>query len=110
MSLQRTHELQGIEQLNLYRQSINTLVNLLEEMRPVLRHLRALGNPDDMIREHAAQRLGELGDPIATQALITALTDPDLDVRFAAAEALGKLKSETALRPLTRTLADEDPM
>lgn len=109
VNLQRLGESQGIEQLNLYRQSMSALVNYMEETRPVLRHLRALANPDDVIREHAAQRLGELGDPIATQALIRTLTDPDIDVRFAAAEALGKLRSESALRPLLRTLSDDDP-
>ncbi|HRW03553.1 MAG TPA: HEAT repeat domain-containing protein [Caldilineaceae bacterium] len=109
VNLQRLRELQGIEQLNLYRQSMSTLISLVEETRPVLRHLRALASPDDLIREHAAQRLGELGDPIATQALIRTLTDPDVDVRFASAEALGKLRSESALRPLIRTLADDDP-
>lgn len=109
VDLQRLREVQGIEQLNLYRQSVSTLVNHMEETRPVLRHLRALTSTDDIIREHAAQRLGELGDPIATQALVRVLTDPDVDVRFAAAEALGKLRSESALRPLMRTLTDEDP-
>ncbi len=109
VSLQRLQEAQGIEQLNLYRQSMITLINLLEENRPVLRHIRALQNADDVVREHAAQKLGELDDPIATQALISALGDPDVDVRYAAAEALGKLRSQTALKPLIRTLTDDDP-
>lgn len=109
INLQRLREMQGIEQLNLYRQSMSTLIHYMEETRPVLRHLKALSSPDDLIREHAAQRLGELGDPIATQALTQKLTDPDIDVRFASAEALGKLRSESALRPLLRTLSDDDP-
>ncbi|MDI6720349.1 MAG: HEAT repeat domain-containing protein [Methanomicrobiales archaeon] len=62
-------------------------------------------NPD--IRNTAAERLGELGDPQAVNLLAEALDDPDPGVRWKAAEALGKLGAP-AVDPLLIALRGGD--
>ena len=99
---------QGIEQVRHYRNMLDSLVGILDKTRPITLYLEQLKATEDTLREAAAQALGDLGDPSATDALIQALTDPDADVRMFAAEALGKLRSEASLKPLMRILNDED--
>ena len=98
----------GLEQLRQYRQSMTKLIETLDKVYPVRVLLQALKSSDDVIREEAADKLGDLGDLTATEALIQVLSDPDVDVRFAATRSLGKLASESALRPLIRTLEKDN--
>ncbi|MCP5099785.1 MAG: TIR domain-containing protein [Chloroflexi bacterium] len=103
-------EQSGLEQLRQYRQAMNKLIEALDKVYPVRIYLQDLKSSDDVVRENAAERLGELGDLSAVEALIQVLTDPDSDVRYIATRSLGKLRSESALRPLFRLLEkDEDP-
>lgn len=105
-------ETEGFEQISHYGNALGKLVDAVDDARPVLRYMRQLQeSQEDEVRERAAYRLAQIGDPIATDVLISALDDPDADVRFSAAEALGKLGSEAeaAVKPLIRLLDDEDP-
>jgi HEAT repeat protein len=103
-------EQSGLEQLRQYRQAMNNLIEALDTVYPVRLYLQDLKSSNDIVRETAAKRLGELGDLSAVEALIQVLTDPDSDVRYAATCALGQLRSEAGLRPLIRLLEkDDDP-
>ncbi len=48
-------------------------------------------DPHVQVRKAAADSLGNLGLPIATEALTASLTDPSPEIREAAAKALGKM-------------------
>lgn len=63
-----------------------------------------LKNGDEEIREEAAQRLGQLGDPRAVPPLIQALRDEEDEVVEKAAEALGQIGSPEAVEPLLDVL------
>ncbi len=103
-------EASGLDQLRHYRRSIQHLIEALDTIYPVRVFIKDLSDADDKVREQAAQKLGDLGDLSASEALILALTDPDVDVRFYASEALGKLSSAPAVKPLIRTMEnDVDP-
>jgi HEAT repeat protein len=66
---------------------------------------------DKKTRRSAAQVLGVLGSPKATEALIRALNDPDPEVRAAAAQALGRLNDKRALPYLFKAVEDKnDPV
>jgi HEAT repeat protein len=56
-------------------------------------------------RAGAAYRLGDIGSPSATAALLEALDDSDREVRTAAARSLGKLRSPEAVQPLLAAVA-----
>ncbi|HKY32818.1 MAG TPA: HEAT repeat domain-containing protein [Candidatus Polarisedimenticolia bacterium] len=57
-------------------------------------------------RAEAAEKLGLMGSPKATAALVQAMHDPAAEVRVRAARALGNIKTSQALRPLVRALVD----
>lgn len=59
-----------------------------------------LNDPDDTIRRHAADALGEIGDDRAVDALVAALNDSERSVRRQAAQALGKIGDPRAVDPL----------
>jgi HEAT repeat protein len=61
---------------------------------------------DARLRGVAAAALGELGDTVATPALVRALDDRFVSVRRASAAALGKLRDPRALGSLVRRMAD----
>lgn len=67
-----------------------------------------LKHADADVRKFAADILGELGLPEATEALAGALADPDRNVRASAGEALGKLRTPRAAAALGRALRSED--
>lgn len=76
----------------------------------MIQYLRDLDDPVDKIREEAAQKLGEIGDPMSNKQLIKALEDEDVEVRFYVSHALGELKAEAAVGPLIKRLkGDSDP-
>lgn len=59
-------------------------------------------DPDERLR--AAEVLGVLGGPTASEALLTALLDPDQRVRSRVIQMLGDLGDPRAVEPLRRTL------
>jgi len=61
-----------------------------------------------IVRQAAAEALGELGDARAVGPLIVALQDGDVEVRRAAAWALGEIGDARAVDPLIAALRDED--
>lgn len=73
-----------------------------------MRYLRELKDPDDVVREHAAKKLGELGEANSVADLCVALGDLDSDVRYESAIALGKLGVYNAYKPLLRVLHDDE--
>lgn len=103
------NDVEGFELIRSYRDAFGELVHAVNQARPVIRFMAELNSRDPNVREMMATRLGELGDPVAVESLITALSDIDPDVRFAAAEALGKLTMDVAIKPLIARLDDEDP-
>jgi HEAT repeat protein len=68
----------------------------------------ALGDPNCLVRNAAAEALGAMGSRRDVPWLLTALHDPDWIVRCSAAEGLGYLGGPRARRALLKTLT-EDP-
>ena len=65
--------------------------------------IAALEDGDILVRQYAAEALGEIGDARAVAPLIAALENDDYrKVRYEAAEALGKIGDERAVVPLAR--------
>jgi HEAT repeat protein len=69
--------------------------------------IEALAGPSTI---RAAMLLGDLGDPAATEGLITALGDRDLWVRHHAAFLLGRLGDRRGVAPLIAALEDEQDL
>jgi HEAT repeat protein len=64
---------------------------------------------DDFVRAHAAQLLGECGDPLAVDPLISALDDKSLYVRAYAACSLAEYSDPKIVGRLAETLKDAEP-
>lgn len=71
----------------------------------VVERLRA---PEPLVREHAAETLGYLGDAAAVPALADALRDTHAPVRLAAAIALGAIGTDAARTALAVRADDAD--
>ena len=67
--------------------------------------VKALADPNQWVRWEAAKALGQIGDPAAAQALVTALEDKMFDVRWLAAEGLIAM-GRGALVPLLQALME----
>jgi hypothetical protein len=65
----------------------------------------ALASKREWLRWEAAKALAQIGDPLATQALIKALQDKLFDVRWLAAEGLIHIGGE-AVEPLLKALVE----
>jgi len=63
---------------------------------------------DSLVRENAADALGEISDPRVIEQLIFTLKDENSDVRSAAAKALGKIRDPRAVNPLITALKDKN--
>jgi HEAT repeat protein len=72
-------------------------------------YLRMLSDENPGNRWKAADSLGRLGDPRATDPLIDALWDEEAYVRKKAAWALGSIGDPRALAPLQRLYRMENP-
>jgi HEAT repeat protein len=89
-----------------------TAVRVLGEIRdpraePVL--IRLLQEATDLdLRARAAVALGELGGPLAPQALRTALRDPAWQVRAQAASSIGALGDRGSVAALSAAIADRE--
>jgi HEAT repeat protein len=70
--------------------------------------VKALGSPDFMIRQIAAQVLGILGDRRTSEVLIGALKDEKVMVQLWAVESLGKLGVPSAVGPLVELLQNTE--
>ncbi|HUJ77843.1 MAG TPA: HEAT repeat domain-containing protein, partial [Thermoplasmata archaeon] len=70
--------------------------------------LRALADPEPVVRRAAAWALGTIRDPRTRTGLEASLGDPDPAVRGSIAEALGALGRAEARPALERTLADPE--
>ena len=67
-------------------------VKTMSERRDIPGLVKALRNRDQAVQYEAAEALGNIGDPSATEALMDALTgDQYSGIRWKAAEALGKI-------------------
>jgi hypothetical protein len=75
--------------------------------RPPPPSSRRFGMRRGMVRQAAAEALGQIGDPQATPALIQALQDEEWWVRRAAARALGQIGDPQATPALIQALRDE---
>jgi len=71
--------------------------------------VRALRDPDELVRSHAAATLGRVAAPSTVDALAAALDDPSPRVRASAATALGALPGPVSAAALTAHLADPHP-
>lgn len=65
------------------------------------------GETDDLVRRLLVERLCEVGDSGAAEALIEGLAMEDPRTRQSSALLLGKLKSRSAIAPLVKALHDE---
>lgn len=68
-----------------------------------------LSNPDPSVRRVAAEVLGNLSVPRATEALVNALSDADPDVREASLRALARAGAASALLDVAALLKDPEP-
>lgn len=84
------------------------LLGGLGDLRTVEPLIKALGDPDEMVRACSARSLGELKDRRATASLMALLRDPDEYVRLNAAEALGELGDPAAVEALKAAVQDEN--
>ncbi len=71
--------------------------------------IEKLSNPSEEVRDNAAEKLVEIGEP-AVPALIDALKNENNLVRGGAAEALGCICDASAVPELIETLKDEDKL
>jgi len=63
-----------------------------------------------MVREAAAEALGNIGDLQAGDGLLKSIYDTEHFVRLAAIDALGKIRETRAVKPLVRLLKENDPV
>jgi HEAT repeat protein len=83
----------------------NELIILGEPaVKPLIKALDYEFDPSDQGK--AAEALGNIGGPVACEALIQALNSPDWFPRQAAAASLGKTRDQRALEPLIKVLTD----
>jgi len=75
--------------------------------RPAVPYLlQALGDRHHRVRWGAAKALGQIGDPEAAEALVTAMEDPEFDVRWLAAQGLISMQRQI-LEPLFKAIQDD---
>lgn len=85
--------------------AVRAMVGIGRDAVPLL--LRLLGKGPKGMRTHAAQALGEIGDPVAVPYLVEALGDPVWPVRYEAFEGLVGF-GEAALKDLTGALFSDN--
>jgi bilin biosynthesis protein len=70
--------------------------------------VKALADPEALIRSEAATALGQVPYLPAVPSLILAIEDSDLDVRKSAINSLGKISDRAAIEPLQAVLNDQE--
>ncbi|NIM18313.1 MAG: hypothetical protein GTO45_40555 [Candidatus Aminicenantes bacterium] len=68
----------------------------------------SMKNRVPLVRQKAAEALGEIGDCKALNPLISSLKDKNLEVRKAAVSALGSIGDKIATKPLIRALKNKN--
>ncbi|MBV6628214.1 MAG: HEAT repeat domain-containing protein, partial [Rivularia sp. (in: Bacteria)] len=84
----------------------STVVTLGQSHSQMVDKLIFLNYSDSIVRREAAEALGKIGNPIATQGLITALNDSHPFVRMKAALPLGNIGNPMATQGLITALND----
>lgn len=88
----------------------NAVASLVKMGSPAVEHLTAaLGDEDDLVRWHAAETLGKIGDERAVDPLISMLKDENSSISRSAVKALADIGGP-AVAPLIAALQDEDPL
>lgn len=84
----------------------NAIHDLVKIGSPAIEPLTGvlIGNDKSIVRSHAAEALGQIGDARAVETLIDALKNGDWIVSSHAAEALGKIRDTRAVEPLIASL------
>ncbi len=84
------------------------LVASMKDISTLSAFVQALYSPNSLIRQTAAQVLGELGNEAVIPHLLNRLYDESTLVRIWAVEAMGNLRSVRAVNPLIDLLAEAD--
>ena len=94
------------EDWNVSRQARKKLVEI---GKPAAKELaKEVDHPDPMVRTHVISALGEIGDPVAADALIGLLERDDPVTVILAATALGRIGTKTCVRALEGILDHPD--
>lgn len=89
--------------------ALTTLVSMYDETLPLDPFITALHDPSPEVRAIAADRLAEIGDPIAVPHLLKLLHDPDPYVRECTVGGLSWLGDPRAGEGLMTLLQDSSP-
>ncbi|MEO8392429.1 MAG: HEAT repeat domain-containing protein [Chloroflexota bacterium] len=84
------------------------LVAAMKDASTIPSFVLALKSPNALIRQTAAQMLGELGDESIVPHLLASLSDDSLGVQMWTIEALGNLHTQQAIQPLCRLITQTD--
>lgn len=90
------------------RRAAMRVLHQLHDHVPADYFIRALQDPDRLIRLWSARALGFMRDVPVTEHLLVALQDQDLDVRMNAAEALAERNDPAVLPHILALLHEED--
>ena len=82
------------------------LIQAFEDLGIVGKHVLALSKGRVWMRSEAAERLGQIRSPRASEALIKVMDDPAPEVRLRAARALGGIGGAAAVSKLIAALAE----
>jgi HEAT repeat protein len=94
-------------------EAIRTLQKIGRDAKPAVPTLiKSLEDEDDLVREHAAESLGEIGDPAAAPHLTRVLSDRVALVRRDAVRSLGQLglSAKDALPAVKKLLDDKEEL
>ncbi len=73
--------------------------------------IKALEYPkESIVRQKAAEALGEIADSQAVSSLLESLNDAEVEVRYAAIKSLGQIGDKQAVKPLIAMLKDKKPL
>jgi HEAT repeat protein len=89
------------------REAARLAGELLERVAGPHPFVAALSSVDPGQRLRSVEVLGAMGDPTASEALLTTLSDPDERVRVRAIELLGELGDPRAIDPLRRAFLSD---
>jgi protein-S-isoprenylcysteine O-methyltransferase Ste14 len=119
-----SYETINIENPQMLIDSLNTEIQHTFERRELYRHFEALGqlgilaspqlityltNPDPVLREFAANQLGDIKSEIAVDPLILALSDENWRVRNSVANALADIGDKKAVGPVMELIRKTPP-
>ena len=85
-----------------------SLLAAMKEAATVPAFVQALKSPNPLIRQIAAQMLGDSGDEGVVLDLLASLSDPNPGVQTWVVESLGKLRARSAVKPLCAIISATD--